>query len=103
VCVCAHVYVCVCVCISRSLCVCISRSLCVRLSRSLCVCAHGGRFLVDLMSVPQSVRNVAVVGHLHHGKTSLLDMLFLQCHNVKWDLESDVRTAAASLRCACNH
>lgn len=26
------------------------------------------RFLADLMDSPQLIRNVAIVGHLHHGK-----------------------------------
>ena len=47
------------------------------------------------MNFPAGVRNVALVGHLHHGKTSFVDMLFLQCHQVKWDLESDVSTRCA--------
>ena len=47
--------------------------------------------MVDLASFPAKVRNVALIGHLHHGKTSFMDMLFLQCHTVKWDLESDMR------------
>lgn len=29
------------------------------------------------------VRNVAVVGHLHHGKTTVMDMLVEQTHDVK--------------------
>ena len=32
-------------------------------------------FMKLLMSTPERIRTVAVVGHLHHGKTSLLDML----------------------------
>ncbi|KNZ60251.1 uncharacterized protein VP01_1588g2 [Puccinia sorghi] len=43
------------------------------------------RFMVDLMSHPESVRNVAVVGHLHHGKTALLDMLVHETHDFEWD------------------
>jgi U5 small nuclear ribonucleoprotein component len=37
-------------------------------------------FLVGLLATPALVRNVAVVGHLHHGKTSVLDMLVAQTH-----------------------
>eukprot|EP00898_Chlorokybus_atmophyticus_P001260 jgi/Chlat1/2134/Chrsp17S02725 len=37
-------------------------------------------FLSGLMSNPALVRNVAVVGHLHHGKTILMDMLVEQTH-----------------------
>ena len=39
-------------------------------------------FLTDLMSFPEQVRNIALVGHLHHGKTTLVDMLVQQTHDV---------------------
>lgn len=37
-------------------------------------------FMLDLMSNPNLVRNVALVGHLHHGKTSFVDCLINQTH-----------------------
>lgn len=37
-------------------------------------------YLADLMDVAGLVRNVALVGHLHHGKTSLVDCLVRQTH-----------------------
>ncbi|KAG8894083.1 hypothetical protein FRC00_009556 [Tulasnella sp. 408] len=37
------------------------------------------------------VRNVAVVGHLHHGKTSLLDMLVFETHKLVWEAEKPLR------------
>lgn len=49
------------------------------------------RYLVDLMDYPEVVRNVALVGQLHHGKTSLMDMLILSCHNMTWDLSREMR------------
>lgn len=39
------------------------------------------QFLIDLMGFPELIRNVAVVGHLHHGKTSLIDMLVCETHD----------------------
>lgn len=39
-------------------------------------------FLSGLLSTPDLVRNVALVGHLHHGKTVLMDMLVQQTHDV---------------------
>lgn len=39
-------------------------------------------FLSGLLSTPQLVRNVAVMGHLHHGKTVLMDMLVQQTHDI---------------------
>ncbi|KAI3962704.1 hypothetical protein MKW92_012918 [Papaver armeniacum] len=40
------------------------------------------QFLVGLMSNPSLVRNVALVGHLQHGKTVFMDMLVEQTHNI---------------------
>jgi U5 small nuclear ribonucleoprotein component len=40
-------------------------------------------FLAGLMSNPLLVRNISVVGHLHHGKTSLMDMFVGQTHNLE--------------------
>ena len=37
-------------------------------------------YLADLMDCPQLIRNVALAGHLHHGKTSFLDCLMEQSH-----------------------
>ncbi|CAH9057160.1 unnamed protein product [Cuscuta europaea] len=39
-------------------------------------------FLFGLMSNPTLVRNVALVGHLHHGKTLFMDMLIEQTHHI---------------------
>ncbi|KAK4550106.1 hypothetical protein LTR36_003073 [Oleoguttula mirabilis] len=39
-------------------------------------------FLTDLMSFPEQIRNIAFCGHLHHGKTTLMDMLVAQTHDV---------------------
>lgn len=33
---------------------------------------------------PVLVRNIAIVGHIHHGKTSLLDMIFDATHDMPW-------------------
>ena len=37
------------------------------------------------------IRNVAVVGHLHHGKTALLDMLVFETHKLTWDADRPTR------------
>lgn len=37
-------------------------------------------FLADLMDTPPLIRNVALVGHLHHGKTTFADCLIRQTH-----------------------
>ncbi|GAB0097760.1 116 kDa U5 small nuclear ribonucleoprotein component [Sergentomyia squamirostris] len=37
-------------------------------------------FLADLMDTPPLIRNVALIGHLHHGKTTFVDCLVRQTH-----------------------
>lgn len=37
-------------------------------------------FLSDLMDTPTLIRNVALIGHLHHGKTTFVDCLIRQTH-----------------------
>jgi len=37
-------------------------------------------FLADLMDSAELIRTVALVGHLHHGKSSFMDCLMLQTH-----------------------
>ena len=37
-------------------------------------------FMADLMDNPNLVRNVALVGHLHHGKSTFIDCLMHQTH-----------------------
>lgn len=39
-------------------------------------------FMTDLMNFPEQIRNIAFAGHLHHGKTALMDMLVLQTHDI---------------------
>lgn len=44
-------------------------------------------FLSDLMSFPEQIRNIALCGHLHHGKSSFLDTLVRQTHDVSKFME----------------
>jgi len=46
-------------------------------------------FLADLMDSPDLIRNVAIAGHLHHGKTNLVDCLIEQTHPDIKDEECD--------------
>ena len=39
-------------------------------------------FMMDLMNFPEGIRNIAFAGHLHHGKTALMDMLVMQTHDL---------------------
>ncbi|KAI0249552.1 Calreticulin family-domain-containing protein [Lactifluus subvellereus] len=48
-------------------------------------------FLINMMSFPEMIRNVAVVGHLHHGKTALLDMLVFETHKLDWNADKQTR------------
>ncbi|KAJ1548054.1 U5 small nuclear ribonucleoprotein component, partial [Nowakowskiella sp. JEL0078] len=42
-------------------------------------------FLTWLSNTPENVRNIAIIGHLHHGKTSLVDVLVEQTHPTSID------------------
>ena len=44
-------------------------------------------FMTDLMNFPEQIRNIAFAGHLHHGKTALMDMLVMQTHDIDYRLE----------------
>lgn len=41
---------------------------------------YHSQYLADIMDNPCLIRNVAMVGHLHHGKTSFIDCLIEQTH-----------------------
>ncbi|GAB4814650.1 hypothetical protein N2152v2_001696 [Parachlorella kessleri] len=46
-------------------------------------------FLGSLLATPELIRNVAVVGHLHHGKSMLMDMFVEQTHEVRHEWRSN--------------
>jgi U5 small nuclear ribonucleoprotein component len=48
-------------------------------------------FLAGLMATPARVRAVALLGHLHHGKTTLADLLIEATLAEKWDPAACVR------------
>ncbi|KAF9011146.1 Calreticulin family-domain-containing protein [Cyathus striatus] len=48
-------------------------------------------FLLNMTAFPEMIRNVAVVGHLHHGKTALMDMLVYETHKMTWDADKPLR------------
>ncbi|KIJ22204.1 hypothetical protein PAXINDRAFT_165449 [Paxillus involutus ATCC 200175] len=48
-------------------------------------------FLLNMLSFPEMIRNVAVVGHLHHGKTALMDMLVFETHKLMWDADKPLK------------
>lgn len=48
-------------------------------------------FMMNLMNFPEMVRNVAVAGHLHSGKTRLMDMLMEETHKMEVDVDRNIR------------
>ena len=46
-------------------------------------------FMASLMGNPELTRNVAVAGHLHHGKTVLLDTLVSETHHTRHETRSN--------------
>lgn len=49
-------------------------------------------YLADLMSMPELTRSIALVGQIHHGKTTLTDMLLAQTHHLDFELTKMVRS-----------
>jgi U5 small nuclear ribonucleoprotein component len=49
------------------------------------------KYLAGLMDHPKLIRNVALIGHLHHGKTLFMDLLVEQTHNVKMPINNELR------------
>lgn len=54
--------------------------------------------MLNMLQFPSMTRNVAIVGHLHHGKTALLDMLVFETHVMTWDSDKQVRKNNIMLR-----
>lgn len=52
---------------------------------------YESEFLTALMNSPTLIRNVAVIGHFHHGKTSFVDTLVQATHAKEWDPTKEVR------------
>ncbi|KAG7155228.1 116 kDa U5 small nuclear ribonucleoprotein component-like [Homarus americanus] len=48
--------------------------------KDLPVTCYNLEFLADLMDNPNLVRNISLVGHLHHGKSTFVDCLIHQTH-----------------------
>jgi U5 small nuclear ribonucleoprotein component len=48
-------------------------------------------FLAGLMTKSELIRNIAISGTLHHGKTSFIDLLVQHTNNQKWDLNKEYR------------
>lgn len=49
-------------------------------------------YMLNVMKYPEMTRNIVVVGNLHHGKTSFVDMLIQHTHpNIDFSLEKNKR------------
>ena len=53
------------------------------------VTSFGFDFLASMMNKPELIRNVGILGHLHHGKTSLMDLFVQQTHHKNWKNERE--------------
>lgn len=51
---------------------------------------YNKEFLVDIMTYPEIVRNIVLLGHLSHGKTTLMDMFVEQTHPKLKSLHKEV-------------
>lgn len=51
---------------------------------------YSREFMSDLLSFPEGIRNIAIAGHLHHGKTAFVDMLVQQTHDIQDRLDKRV-------------
>ncbi|ETI25957.1 hypothetical protein G647_02734 [Cladophialophora carrionii CBS 160.54] len=51
---------------------------------------YSREFMSDLLSFPAGIRNIAVAGHLHHGKTAFVDMLVMQTHDLQERLDKRI-------------
>ncbi|CAO3634329.1 unnamed protein product [Mucor fragilis] len=52
---------------------------------------YSKEYMSDLMNHPDLIRNIAVVGHLHHGKTSFVDMLISETHDIPINVDQPER------------
>ena len=52
---------------------------------------YSNEFLCSLAQCPELVRNIVFIGHLHHGKTLLADLLIEQTLKEKWNSSHDIR------------
>ena len=43
------------------------------------------------MNTPPLIRNIAVVGQFHHGKTLFVDTLVMATHTEEWDPSKEIR------------
>lgn len=54
---------------------------------------YSGEFLTSLMNSPPLIRNIALVGQFHHGKTVFVDTLVMATETAEWDPSKERRYA----------
>jgi U5 small nuclear ribonucleoprotein component len=54
---------------------------------------YSSEFVAALMKTPNLIRNVAVLGHFHHGKTLFVDTLVMATQESEWNPSKEVRYA----------
>lgn len=52
---------------------------------------YESEFLTSLMNTPALIRNIAILGQFHHGKTLFVDTLVQATHAGEWDPAKEVR------------
>ncbi|DAA77560.1 TPA_exp: Uncharacterized protein A8136_6106 [Trichophyton benhamiae CBS 112371] len=48
---------------------------------------YSREFMTDLLNYPSQTRNIALAGHLHHGKTAFMDTLVMETHDLSEKLD----------------
>ena len=61
------------------------------LEKTIPVLNYSTEFMTSLMQTPTLIRNIAILGHFHHGKTVFVDTLVQATHEVPWDPVKEVR------------
>lgn len=51
---------------------------------------YSREFMTDLLNYPDQTRNIALAGHLHHGKTAFMDMLVKRTHDLTERLDKKI-------------
>ncbi|KAJ2514081.1 hypothetical protein H4217_005957 [Coemansia sp. RSA 1939] len=60
--------------------------------------SYSKEFMVDLLGYPAMTRNLVFAGHLHHGKTTLVDLLVASTHTwPEWDKMAPIATPTTKM------
>ncbi|KAF3482036.1 uncharacterized protein GIQ15_04795 [Arthroderma uncinatum] len=51
---------------------------------------YSREFMTDLLNYPDQTRNIALAGHLHHGKTAFMDTLVMETHDIANKLDKRI-------------